>query len=522
MAAAKTKRKELSLGEKIELIKASNEQSLSQRDLGTKFGISKTQVQGILKRKAEIMGAYGSNCNLAAKRMCYHNSQSDIDELTWRWFQGVRSKNTPVSGPLIQEQARIYAEQLHKDDFKASNGWLSRFKIRHNISSAILSGERASVDLATVDSWRSRLPEITKDYALKDIYNMDETGLFFRALPEKSLAVKGSDCAGSKKSKDRVTVSLCVNALGEFEQPLVIGHALKPRCFKNITPQNLPVVWTANKKAWMTTTIFTDWVKKFDSKMAAQGRHILLLLENAPAHPQELELSNVVLQYLPANTTSMLQPLDLGIIKNFKCHYRTRQLRTILSKIENASSAAEIAKSINVLDACHWIKAAMDDIKPVTVENCFHKAGIKHELEADIEVTSPDEMIPLNDLIPRVCESLDIPPLTSDNVLELDNEIPTTEELLDGWEQEILEDYIAEKAGTNGNESDDESTEAEVVKPAITTVSEAMRWTYELKQFAAERGLEGVFANMISAEELQKAAINTHQTKIKDFFKPTN
>ena len=179
MAASQSKRKELTLGEKIELIKASNELSLSQIDLGTKFGISKTQVQGILKRKAEIKGGHGSNCNLAVKRMCYHNSQSDIDELTWRWFQGVRSKNTPVSGPLIQEQARIYAEQLHKDDFKASNGWLSRFKIRHNISSAILSGERASVDLATVDSWRSHLPEITKDYALKDIYNMDETGLFF-------------------------------------------------------------------------------------------------------------------------------------------------------------------------------------------------------------------------------------------------------------------------------------------------------------------------------------------------------
>ena len=112
-------------------------------------------MQGILKRKAEIMGVHGSNCNLAVKRS-YHNSQSDIDELTWRWFQGVRSKNTPVSGPLIQEQALIYAEQLHKDDFKASNGWLSCFKIRHNISPAILSGERASVDLATVDSWRSR------------------------------------------------------------------------------------------------------------------------------------------------------------------------------------------------------------------------------------------------------------------------------------------------------------------------------------------------------------------------------
>ena len=146
------KRKELTLEAKIELIKASEHSSLSQRQLAAKFGISKTQVQGVLKRKAEFIGAYESNCNLASKRICYHNGESDIDELTWRWFQRVRSKNTPISGPLIQEQARIYAEQLHVEGFKASSGWLSRFKIRHNIRSAILSGERASVDLGTVDS----------------------------------------------------------------------------------------------------------------------------------------------------------------------------------------------------------------------------------------------------------------------------------------------------------------------------------------------------------------------------------
>ena len=84
-------------------------------------------------------------------------------------------------------------------------------------SAATLSGERASVDLLTVETWRERLPQITKDFALRDIYNMDETGLFYRALPEKSLVLKGSDCAGGKKSKERITVAFCFNCLGEFE-----------------------------------------------------------------------------------------------------------------------------------------------------------------------------------------------------------------------------------------------------------------------------------------------------------------
>ena len=114
------------------------------------------------------MEAYCSNCNLAYKPICYHNGQSDIDELTWRWFLCVRSKNTPVSGPLIQEPARNYVEPLYKEYFKDSNGWLSRFKIHHNISSAILSGKRASVDVDTVQSWIDCVPEI-KGYTLHDI-----------------------------------------------------------------------------------------------------------------------------------------------------------------------------------------------------------------------------------------------------------------------------------------------------------------------------------------------------------------
>ena len=69
---------------------------------------------------------------------------------------------------------------------------------------------------------------------------MAETGLFFRALPDKSLVVKGSDHAGGNKSKERLTVALCVSASGEIEKPLVIGKSLKPRCFKSVDTKKLP------------------------------------------------------------------------------------------------------------------------------------------------------------------------------------------------------------------------------------------------------------------------------------------
>ena len=61
------------------------------------------------------------------------------------------------------------------------------------------------------------------------------------------------------------------------------------------------------------TGIFETWLKKFDKRMGRKGRKVLLFLDNAMSH-SDLQLCNVKLKFLPANATSILQPLDQGII----------------------------------------------------------------------------------------------------------------------------------------------------------------------------------------------------------------
>ncbi|GBL87092.1 hypothetical protein AVEN_218783-1 [Araneus ventricosus] len=94
-----------------------------------------------------------------------------------------------------------------------------------------------------------------KRYDDRDIFNADETGLFYRVLPDKTLYEK---CSGGKISKERLTLLLCYNLLGDFETPVVIGKTKKPKCFKNIDERKLSVLWKSNKKAWMTTEIMSD------------------------------------------------------------------------------------------------------------------------------------------------------------------------------------------------------------------------------------------------------------------------
>ena len=60
-----------------------------------------------------------------------------------------------------------------------------------------------------------------------------------------------------------------------------------------------------------------------DKAMKNQNRNILLLLDNFSGHfPEKYELTNVELLYLAPNTTSIMQPLDAGIIRSFKVHFK--------------------------------------------------------------------------------------------------------------------------------------------------------------------------------------------------------
>ena len=76
---------------------------------------------------------------------------------------------------------------------------------------------------ATVDNWKTRLPLIIDKYAPECVYSADETGLFFKALPDRSLIMTKETCKGGKRSKERFTVLLCTNMIGTDKlQPLVV------------------------------------------------------------------------------------------------------------------------------------------------------------------------------------------------------------------------------------------------------------------------------------------------------------
>ena len=81
---------------------------------------------------------------------------------------------------LDAKSQRLFNIHVPDDDSKFSSGWLSKFKKRHGLKQVKKHGEAASADNAAIVKTIPELKEILKSYDLKDIFNMDETGLFYR------------------------------------------------------------------------------------------------------------------------------------------------------------------------------------------------------------------------------------------------------------------------------------------------------------------------------------------------------
>ena len=84
----------------------------------------------------------------------------------------------------------------------------------------------------------------------------------------------------------------------------------------------------------MDGELFTYWVRELDHKFVAQGRQIALIIDNCPAHPDITDLEMINLIFLPPNTTSKTQPMDQGVIRALKAHYRAKLVRKQITNIE--------------------------------------------------------------------------------------------------------------------------------------------------------------------------------------------
>ena len=66
-----------------------------------------------------------------------------------------------------------------------------------------------------------------------------------------------------------------------------IVEAFKLNCYQDAySMYEISLVDTEPKKTWLDGMIFEEWLRELDRKFARQGRVIIMIADNYPAHPE--------------------------------------------------------------------------------------------------------------------------------------------------------------------------------------------------------------------------------------------
>ena len=119
-----------------------------------------------------------------------------------------------------------------------------------------------------------KLPTLPSEYEAINVFNADESALFYKAMPNESLVDKHEERSGVKQYKEKITFLAVVNQTGDEKFIYVIGKYSNPRCFKNKNP---PLPYYSNKKAWMTGELRRKIMASFNSKKRSKNRKVVVL-----------------------------------------------------------------------------------------------------------------------------------------------------------------------------------------------------------------------------------------------------
>jgi hypothetical protein len=315
---------------------------------------------------------------------------------------------------ILEQKCKLWASQEGLVDFKASAGWISGALRRNSKIGITLHGEANDLPeeerVQLMGAWRTEFHAILdrENIPPERVYNGDQSGLYYNKLPNRIYVTKAerSSYAGVKqmKSKDRVTIMVCIAADGSKIPLSIIGKSKTPECFRHEldNPSEPPMAYKDQSNAWFDREITIWWinhvfwpwhVRKFGNVKA------ILLLDNCLAHTN-LEKSRLpeklMIHFFPPNVTSRHQPADMGIIAAIKVGYRTHMLVQLLALFdepdgfENAERARkrrrrgckglDVGGKATILDTMILLlKVWNDDSKyasPEAIKRCWRKADI--------------------------------------------------------------------------------------------------------------------------------------------------
>ncbi|KAH0174500.1 hypothetical protein KCU67_g732, partial [Aureobasidium melanogenum] len=175
-------------------------------------------------------------------------------------------------------------------------------------------------------------------------WNMDEHGIAMGVCTNSYVlgsSEKSRSYVKSPESREWVSIIEVVSPTGGFTRPLVIFKGITPQTthFPTDTPDWL---YTTSENGWTTNSKGLSWLQTiFEPETRPQdGQWRLLIMDGHGSHTTidflwYCKQNKIHLLFLPAHTSHVLQPLDLGVFAPLKSRYRSQI--AALSSLDDAS-----------------------------------------------------------------------------------------------------------------------------------------------------------------------------------------
>jgi len=353
-SAGRKPRTSIPLGEKIALIDIKDAgHSWSQTLEMFLLNVSLAAARNIYKKRDDYKRRAAASEDLSSPRLRRSYFETVYQGL-WDWYktlQRVGGRQLPVSGSLLEARARRIATELGVTGFQGSPHFIQNWAARYNLRNVALWGQGGSADMEGAVERIAKIRTQLEDYPVDRIYTMDETGLFYRCIPNRSYVQAGQRRQAREtkamKAKDCVTLVLDCSATRSHKIPVaMIGKAKQPLCFK--PPRcDCPLPYFSKKSAWMDGVALKTWFETvfLRALRARTTLPVALICDNCGAH-EECGSEQVTFIPLPPNCTSIHQPRDLGIIACLKRRYKRRLLDLVVSAFDlNLGNRAVVAAS---------------------------------------------------------------------------------------------------------------------------------------------------------------------------------
>lgn len=554
-------------GEKQALLKKFNEGSSNQALFASNHNIPMATFSRWLKDQDHIIHQAE---DVVLKDSMRHRSAKypALESALFRWFQALRAAGSTMTDELLKAKAKQLSTSSQSGvtdvDWHPSNGFLYRFKVRHGIRSCSQTGELLSANEEDAESERLRIQRLILDTPLEEQYNIfinqDETGLYWRCLPMKSLSASTSN-HGAKRSKDRITIAIFSSSDGSIFDPFIIGKSANPQCFRGQQNTNIPLRdrYMNSKKAWMTLHLCRQIIQKFQAilEVKAPGAKPLIFWDNASSHPPELAQQKEHCFFAP-NLTSIVQPNDQGIIAAFKLAYRREFLKRLVGEVEQTileyrnqgldiprDLATLIANKFTLKDALECIHIATNYMRenPSIAQNCWLKAGILPISSVPISPASTsgistisattsdtissdvldDPTSSIRQLAAEVDRLLGVVPenerLTLREYVDLDSELQTEEppELFDDSDEtRWFYDLIQNDETLSLDDSNSDSVTIQVPSPSCVEIIQAVDCLLRVEDLSIDLKTQLLSLKYATSQRQDQLL---RQTRIDDFFK---